>query len=59
MPALFWFYACVIVALIAGWVRNLHALWEMRPSFDGNEIEALMRLVGVIVPPLGGVLGWF
>ena len=50
-------WAAVVVGLLAGWVMNIFDLLGM--TLQGNEPEVIIRAVGIIVVPLGGVAGWF
>lgn len=40
-----------------GWVLNILDLAGM--SFPGNEIEAILRAIGIVFPPLGAAMGLF
>lgn len=51
-------YALVIVALVIGWVMNIIKLLGSPEVVQWTVLEVL-RVVGIFVAPLGGVLGWF
>lgn len=51
------FLVCMVAVFIPGYIMNIVALtgigdWSTITPFE------VLRLVGVVVPPLGGVLGW-
>lgn len=47
----------VFLAGLVGWVMNIIDLVGM--SFAGNEGLFVLRVIGIFVAPLGGVLGYF
>ena len=50
-------YVCVVVLGIAGWIMNIAAII---PLLDGGFTPWLVaRIIGVVLFPLGAVLGWF
>jgi len=50
----------VVVAVIVGWVLNAIKLITISlGGFSGNEVEIIIRAVGAIFIPFGGVAGWF
>ena len=50
-------YVCVVVLGITGWIMNIAAII---PLLDGGFTPWLVaRIVGVVLFPLGAVLGWF
>lgn len=52
-----WFM--IIIALGIGWVMNIVKLVGFAGgTFAGNEIEIILRAVGIFAAPLGGVAGW-
>ncbi|MBO9437298.1 hypothetical protein J7354_01360 [Sulfitobacter sp. R18_2] len=49
----------VIIGLGIGWVMNIVKLISFAGgAFAGNEIEIILRAVGIFAAPLGGVAGW-
>lgn len=50
-------YAVVVLVILVGWVMNIIAVVPM--SFDPLTGMAVLRVLGIIVPPLGAVLGYF
>lgn len=46
----------LLIASIGGWVANIVKIFSM--SFDPLTAIAVMRVVGIFVPPLGSVLGY-
>jgi len=49
-----------VLALGIGWVMNLVKLIGFSGgSFAGNELEIIIRAVGLVAAPIGGVAGWF
>jgi hypothetical protein len=46
-----------IGALAAGWVMNVMAIWALATSAAPITTMFIVRVVGVFVAPLGGVLG--
>jgi hypothetical protein len=55
--ATLWYFAFVFILLI-GWVMNIVALTNAPAIVQWGAMEVL-RVVGIFVAPLGGVLGWF
>ena len=50
-------YVCVVVLGITGWIMNIAAII---PLLDGGFTPWLVaRIIGVVLFPLGAVLGWF
>lgn len=48
---------CMVLALPVGWCMNLYKL--MHSDFTTVEPVEVVRCIGVAVPPVGGVAGWF
>ncbi|URC15560.1 hypothetical protein DB2_58 [Octadecabacter Antarctic DB virus 2] len=46
----------LVLAMFAGWVMNLVSLFSA--SFDPITGQGVMRIIGVFVAPVGGVMGW-
>ena len=51
---LFWF--CVAIFFGIGWVLNIIAL--IRPLNEPTAGMIVLRGIGVLFTPLGGILGW-
>lgn len=51
------FILLFLVAVILGWIMNIVDLFHQ--SFDPLTAVAVLRVVGIFVPPLGAVMGWF
>jgi hypothetical protein len=57
--------ALAIVVLIAGWTMNVHTLSEMfKEGIEAGvategSFMLILRLVGLIFLPLGGIIGYF
>ena len=50
-------YIALIVLMLWGWVLNIIALVGM---VDGGVTTMfILRVAGVFIAPLGGILGWF
>ena len=49
-------YALVAIAALVGWVMNIIQLFGMTADF--SNVKFLFKLVGVVFPPLGAVLGY-
>jgi prepilin-type N-terminal cleavage/methylation domain-containing protein len=51
----------VVVSMISGWVINL--VWLVRHAEDtllaAITLKIILRVIGVFVPPLGAVMGFF
>lgn len=47
--------AAAVATMVAGWIMNLFTLFGLE-TFAG---EAALRTLGVFIPVIGGVLGWF
>lgn len=48
------------IAFAVGWVLNIWKLLSVAiRNFTGNEVEVIIRAVGVFFAPLGGVAGYF
>lgn len=52
-------YLVAICALVVGWVMNLLALAMIMGHNAASTSEVVIRLVGVVVAPFGGFIGWF
>lgn len=52
-------YLVAIAALIVGWFMNIVALVGMLGATHASTSELVIRLVGVVVAPFGGFIGWF
>lgn len=50
-------YFAIIIALLIGWFLNIGTLIGMRHT-DDFTLEILLRIVGIFIGPLGGVMGW-
>lgn len=50
-------YISVILALVIGWVMNIVELTNAPAIVQWGAMEVL-RVVGIFLAPLGGVLGW-
>lgn len=54
-------WAWAIILLVAffwvGWVLNLITLFKV--SYDVVTLELVLRIAGVPLSPLGGLMGWF
>lgn len=50
-------YFAGVVALVIGWVMNIVALVGGPELAQWTTLEVL-RVVGIFIAPLGGVLGW-
>ena len=48
---------CLVLALPVGWCMNLYKL--AYSDFTTVEPVEVLRCAGVVVPPIGGVVGWF
>ena len=47
----------LVLAMVAGWVMNIITLVGM---ISGDiTAEFILRVVGIFVPVIGGVMGWF
>lgn len=51
----FLFGIVIVVLMFAGWVMNIIALF----SDDMGVGELVLRAIGVVVPFIGAVVGWF
>lgn len=53
------FYLVVVVLLCIGWVMNLiNVVTSDTPIAEWTTV-IIIQAVGIVVLPLGGVLGWF
>jgi hypothetical protein len=50
-------YFAVVIGLVIGWIMNIVALVGGPELAQWTTLEVL-RVVGIFVAPLGGVLGW-
>lgn len=49
----------IVAAIIYGWVLNIISLVSVaKVGWDGNEVEILLRVVGVFVAFLGSIFGY-
>lgn len=44
------------IGLVIGWIMNIVKLFGL--SFDTFSPELVIRIVGVVLAPIGGVVGW-
>ena len=51
-------YFITVIALVIGWLSNIVKLLNAPVVAEWGAMEVL-RVVGIILAPLGGVLGWF
>ena len=51
VPFAFW------LAVVVGWIMNIVDLFDQ--SFTPLTAVAVLRVVGIFVPPLGAVMGFF
>ena len=59
VPVIFFLvWAFLFVFLVCGWVMNIISLVAMDWAAPLG-IEAILRVVGIILAPLGAVMGWF
>ena len=51
----------IVLALGAGWVMNLVEIIQTAPDVTLDSIPGMfiLRIIGLFVAPLGGVLGYF
>lgn len=54
---LFVTFAAIILGLMAGWVMNLVTLFHS--NFTPITGALVLRVVGIFVAPIGGVMGYF
>ena len=47
------------IIMFIGWVANIVKLFGMANATDPNLVMAIIRAVGIIVGPLGSILGLF
>lgn len=45
-----------ILAAVAGWVMNIMTLYHM--GLDPITAEAVVRIIGIFLAPVGAVAGW-
>lgn len=50
-------YAFVVIAGLVGWVMNIVDV--VNSDFDPITGMLVVRIVGIFIPPLGAVLGYF
>jgi hypothetical protein len=51
------FYLAIIVFCVGGWILNVvHIVKLPTIVFTG---EVIVRVVGIFLPPLGAIMGWF
>ena len=53
-----WGLFAFAAALAAGWVVNIVKLFGLATAADPNYVMAALRIAGIFLAPLGGVLGW-
>ena len=47
----------IVCTILWGWALNVMALASM--NWDVVGVEAILRIVGVVVPPIGAIMGFF
>lgn len=50
-------FVLVVLVILAGWVMNIISLFSLEFS-SVVTVEALLRIIGIVVVPLGGVMGY-
>jgi len=50
-------YLVVLIFILSGWVMNI--LTTIEHSNDPINVMMILRFIGIIVAPLGAILGWF
>ena len=58
-PAAACFVIFLSIIMFIGWVANIVKLFGMANATDPNLVMAIIRAVGIIVGPLGSILGLF
>lgn len=49
-------YGIIVLGLLVGWVLNIvKMVHHIDETLTGTEV---FRMIGIVVAPLGGVLGW-
>lgn len=51
-------YILIWIAAIMGWMMNLIAVFQLAAADKINAMFVL-RCIGILVAPLGAILGWF
>jgi len=46
----------LIILMVIGWFMNLVDLFHMTAILTG---EGVIRIIGILVVPLGAIMGWF
>lgn len=57
MPYIFVIWVAFWLAMVVGWVLNIIAL--AGSQFETLTVLLVFRIIGVFVPPVGAVLGYF
>lgn len=47
----------MMVLLVIGWIMNIVTIASS--SFEAATGELVVRVIGIFVPVIGGVIGWF
>jgi len=50
------------LAVLVGWIWNIVALCHSHNVFSsttGVMVKGILRIIGIVVPPIGGVMGLF
>jgi hypothetical protein len=53
------FWVTFIVTLLTGYVMNIFDLIGMVSASAAFDLEAVLRIIGVFVAPLGALMGFF
>lgn len=51
-------YVVLFVALVVGWIMNLFKVLQISAPMSEWGVMEILRIVGVFVAPVGGVLGY-
>lgn len=52
-----WFYFSLVGFIISGWIMNL--LFFIRLESLDVTFSNIIRIIGVVIPPIGAICGWF
>lgn len=52
-------YSILIAVLLIGWLVNIYTIATSDVGISEYGAVEILRIVGIFIAPLGGILGWF
>lgn len=52
-------WSIVTLVILVGWIMNIVAVFHMATSDTPLTTLFILRIVGIVIPPLGAIVGFF